>query len=116
MKPYLLTPPFAVVASPLAPPVMVDKIGPCVKDFCENQAQLSLKMKDGLNVSLLRPGAARSFRRLFPEESEEQGQDEADDDAGHEGKVKGKPFPLDNDVPGEPADPGDLVTQDQDEP
>jgi hypothetical protein len=55
----------------------------------------------------------RSFRVSLSEESEEQGQDEADDDASHEGKVKGKPFPFDNDIPRKLSDPGDLIPEDQ---
>lgn len=58
-------------------------------------------------------GKYPSFSRGLPlEERKEQRQQEADDDAGHEGEVKGEPFPLDYDIPGEPPDPGDLVPQD----
>ena len=58
----------------------------------------------------------RSFRTSFSEESKEQGQQEADNDTGHEGKVKGEPFPLDNDIAGKLPDPGDLIPQGQDKP
>jgi hypothetical protein len=58
----------------------------------------------------------RSFRDSLPEERKEQGQDEADDDTGHNGEVEAEPIPFDNDIPREPADPGDLIPQSQDQP
>ena len=53
---------------------------------------------------------------LFSQQGEDQGQQEADDDTGHEGEIKGEFIPLDNDIPGEPPDPGDLIPQDHDQP
>jgi Ni,Fe-hydrogenase III small subunit len=45
----------------------------------------------------------------LPEDGKEKGQKEADDDAGHEGEIEGELVPLDINIPGEPADPRDLV-------
>jgi hypothetical protein len=35
----------------------------------------------------------------LPEEAEEEGQDEADDNTGHNGEIEAEPVPLDKDVP-----------------
>ena len=50
---------------------------------------------------------------LSPEERKEQSQDETDDDTGHNGEIEAEPLPLDVDVPGELADPGDFISEDQ---
>lgn len=53
----------------------------------------------------------RSFRYLFSEKSEEQGQDEADDDTGYNGEIEAEPLPLDVDITRKLPDPGDLIPQ-----
>ncbi len=54
-------------------------------------------------------GRRRSSWRLFSEQVKEESQEEADDDTGHEGKIEGELVPLDDDIAGEPADPGDFI-------
>ena len=52
---------------------------------------------------------------LLPEESEEQGQDDADDDTGYNGEIEGEPLSLDVDIPRQLPDPGDLIPQGQEQ-
>jgi hypothetical protein len=54
-------------------------------------------------------GSVRFYRRLFSEEGKNEGQKDTDNDARHEGEVEGELVPLDIDITGEPADPGDLI-------
>ena len=45
---------------------------------------------------------------LSPEEVEQQGEDDADNNTGGEGKIKAEVFPLNRNVPRKPSYPGDF--------
>jgi len=60
---------------------------------------------------------AGSGSMLFPaDEPEDQGQDDADEDARGEREVEGELVTLDGEVTGQAPDPGDLPAHDQQDP
>ena len=67
-------------------------------------------------MELMSPGKRMLILRSLSKKGEEEGQKKADDDASHEREIEGEFVPLDVDIAGEPADPGDLIAQDQDQP
>jgi hypothetical protein len=75
----------------------------------------SLPLSRKLNI-VNNNSSSSSVMGSLSEEHKEQGQEEADDDACHEGKVKGERIPLDIDIARQPPDPGDFVAEDQDQP
>jgi len=79
------------------------------RPFCENLGKLSQGKKGSLDGVFVAPSPTRTYWGLFSEEGKEEGQQDADDDAGHEGEIEGELVPLDDDIAGELADPGNLI-------
>ena len=46
---------------------------------------------------------------LFPEQSKEQCDEKADEDGGGEGEIEGNFLLFNDDISGEPPDPGDFI-------
>ncbi len=58
----------------------------------------------------------RPTLKSAPHQPEDQAQDETDQDASPQGEVKGEILPFDDDVPRQPAQPGNLGKQQQRHP
>jgi len=58
----------------------------------------------------------RPMVKSAPPEPEDQAQNETYQDASPQGEVNGEIFPLDDDVPRQPAQPGNLGKQQQRQP
>lgn len=58
----------------------------------------------------------RNTSKLLPEKIQNEGNEDGQQDAGGKGKVEREVVPLDGDVSRQPAEPGNLVGEQQDHP
>ena len=58
----------------------------------------------------VQPAELKQSKGLFPEQSKQQCQDDADEDGGGERKVEGELLFFNDDVPRQPSDPWNLLS------
>jgi hypothetical protein len=56
------------------------------------------------------------LKGLFPEQRKQQGQDNADENGGHNGEIEGKVLFSDDDISGKPPDPRNFLPDQQEDP
>jgi hypothetical protein len=56
------------------------------------------------------------FLLFVTKQEEDKGNDNADDDAGCDGKIKGNFFTLDEKIPGETSHPGNFISRKKEKP